>query len=96
MGINMPNNWRIGMEKGRYVTFTITIKDKPGELQKVLSALAELDANIQTVDHQRMGKDIYPGYTQLEISVETKNHDHIQQLYQALTKKDYHVDMSHF
>ncbi|WP_342433146.1 threonine ammonia-lyase [Neobacillus sp. FSL H8-0543] len=84
------------VESGRYVTFTITIKDKPGELQKVLSALAELDANIQTVNHQRMGKDIYPGYTQLEISVETKNHDHIQQLYQALTKKNYNVEMSHF
>jgi threonine dehydratase len=84
------------VESGRYAIFTIPIKDKPGELQKVLSSLTELDANIQTVNHQRMGKHIYPGDAQLEISVETKNHDHIQQLYQALTKKNYHVEMSHY
>lgn len=84
------------VESGRYATFTITLKDKPGELQRVLSSLTDLDANIQSVNLHRMGKYIYPGYAQIEISVETKNHEHIILLHKVLTEKDYSVEMSHF
>ncbi|WP_071393018.1 threonine ammonia-lyase [Bacillus tuaregi] len=81
------------VESGRYITFTITLKDKPGELQKVLSTITDLDANIQSVNHNRIGQNIYPGYAQLEISVETKNHDHIEQLYKILAEKNYNVEI---
>ncbi len=84
------------VESGRYAHFTITLKDKPGELQRLLDSITNLDANIQSVDLNRIGKNIYPGYAQLEISVETKNHDHIQQLHKVLTKKDYNLEMSQF
>jgi threonine dehydratase len=81
------------VESGRYATFSVTVKDKPGELQKVLSLITELDANIQTVNLHRMGKYIYPGYAKLEISVETKNHEHIEQLYKVLSQKNDHVEI---
>lgn len=84
------------VESGRYATLLITLKDKPGELQRVLSSITDLDANVQTVNLHRMGKHIYPGYAQLEISVETKNHDHVEQLHHALTKKGYHIEQGQF
>jgi threonine dehydratase len=84
------------VESGRYAAFTITLKDKPGELQKVLSALTDLDANIQTVNLNHMGENIYPGYAGLEISVETKNKEHIDMLYKVLKEKNYIVEISHF
>jgi threonine dehydratase len=84
------------VESGRYANFTITLKDKPGELQRVLSSITDLDANVQSVNLHRIGKDIYPGYVQIEISVETKNHDHIEQLHNVLTEKNYHVEMGNF
>jgi threonine dehydratase len=84
------------VESGRFATFTITLKDKPGELQKVLTSLTDLDANIQSVNLNRMGKDIYPGYAGLEISVETKNNDHIEMLYKVLKEKNASVEMTHF
>ncbi|WP_040205799.1 threonine ammonia-lyase [Neobacillus jeddahensis] len=84
------------VEAGRYATFTITLKDKPGELQKVLSSLTDLEANIQTVNLHRMGKQIYPGYAQLEISVETKSHDHIDQLLKVLAEKHYNVELGYY
>jgi threonine dehydratase len=84
------------VESGRYVHFTITLKDRPGELQRVLFSITDLDANIQSVNLNRMGENIFPGYAQLEISVETKNHDHIEQLYKVLTEKGYIVEMYHF
>jgi threonine dehydratase len=84
------------VESGRYAAFTITLKDKPGELQKVLSALTDLDANIQTVNLNHMGKNIYPGYAGLAISVETKNNEHIDMLYKVLKEKNYIIEMNHF
>jgi threonine dehydratase len=84
------------VESGRYATFTITLKDKPGELQKVLTSLTDLDANIQSVNLNRMGKNIFPGYTGLEISVETKNNEHIDMLYKVLKEKNASVEMTHF
>ncbi len=83
------------VESGRYANFIITLKDKPGELQRVLGSITDLDANVQSVNLHRIGKDIYPGYAQIEISVETKNHDHIDLLHKALTEKNYHVEMGH-
>jgi threonine dehydratase len=84
------------VESGRYATFTITLKDKPGELQKVLSSLTDLDANIQSVNLNRMGKNIYPGYAGLEISVETKNNEHIEMLYKVLKESNASVEMTYF
>ncbi|MFP7298482.1 threonine ammonia-lyase [Neobacillus niacini] len=84
------------VESGRYAAFTITLKDKPGELQKVLTALTDLDANIQSVNLNHMGKNIYPGYAGLEIAVETKNNEHIDMLYKVLREKNYIVEMNHF
>ena len=81
------------VESGRFAHFTVTLKDKPGELEKVLSLATELDANIQFVNLQHVGKHIYPGYAQLEISVETKNHDHIDQLYKVLKDRGFIVKM---
>ncbi|WP_042457087.1 threonine ammonia-lyase [Neobacillus dielmonensis] len=79
------------VESGRYANFSMILKDKPGELQRVLSAITELDANILSVDLQHAGEDIYPGYAQLELSLETKNQDHIQTVCNVLKNKGYAV-----
>jgi threonine dehydratase len=81
------------VESGRYASFSIILKDKPGELQRVVSSVTELDANIQDVHLHHMGKNIYPGYAQLDLSVETKNNEHIEKLFQVLQEKEYHVSM---
>jgi len=79
------------VESGRYASFSIILKDKPGELQRVISSITELDANIQDVHLHHMGRNIYPGYAQLDISVETKNMEHIEQLYNVLKEREYLV-----
>jgi threonine dehydratase len=84
------------VEAGRYANFTITLKDKPGELQRVLSTVSDLDANVKSVNLHRMGKHIYPGYALIELFVETKNHDHIEELHAALKAQNYHVEMGHY
>ena len=80
------------VEAGRYARFSIIIVDKPGGLQRVLTNITESDANILSVHHTRMGRNIYPGYTEIEFAVETKSHEHILDLQKALTAKGYRVD----
>ena len=80
------------VEAGRYARFSIIIVDKPGELQRVLTKITEADANILSIHHTRMGRNIYPGYTEIEFAVETKSHEHILDLQKALTAKGYRVD----
>ena len=80
------------VEAGRYARFSIIIVDKPGELQRVLTKITEADANILSIHHTRMGRNIYPGYTEIEFAVETKGHEHILDLQKALTAKGYRVD----
>ncbi|ESU31987.1 hypothetical protein G3A_13860 [Bacillus sp. 17376] len=81
------------VESGRFAHFTITLKDKPGELQRVLSSVTELNANIQSVNLNRIGKHIYPGFAQLELSVETKDHEHIEQLEKKLRDQGFQLQM---
>lgn len=79
------------VEAGRYAKLSLIIADKPGELQRVLNNITEADANILSVHHTRMGNNIYPGYTEIEIAVETKGHEHIEILQKALTAKGYNI-----
>lgn len=81
------------VESGRFAHFTITLKDKPGELQRVLSSVTELNANVQFVNLHRIGKHIYPGNALLEISVETKDHAHIEQLYKNLRSQGFQLQL---
>ncbi len=81
------------VESGRFANFSIILKDKPGELQRVVSSITELDANIQDVHLHHMGKNIYPGYAQLDLSVETKNNEHIAELFGVLKEKEIQVTM---
>jgi threonine dehydratase len=82
------------VESGRFARFTLTLKDKPGELQKILHYVTELEANVQFVNLQHIGKHIYPGFAELEISVETKNQEHIEQLLKVLKEKGFQPDMA--
>jgi threonine dehydratase len=79
------------VESGRYTNFSINLKDKPGELQRVLGSVTELEANIQSVNLHHIGEQIFPGYAQLELSLETKSHDHIEALNKMLKNKGYDV-----
>lgn len=83
------------VESGRYANFSLILKDKPGQLQQVLSYITELDGNIQSVILEHVGENIYPGYAQLELSLETKNHDHIETIKKVLKSNGYGVKDNH-
>ncbi|MCY0888848.1 MAG: threonine ammonia-lyase [Alicyclobacillaceae bacterium] len=76
-------------EAGRYLRIAVTIPDKPGALRDVLDAVAEVHANVLTVEHHRMGAHILFGQTKIELDLETRDRRHIEQLIHVLQSKGY-------
>jgi threonine dehydratase len=80
-------------ESGRFVTFTTVISDKPGQLNKLLRIIAELEANVLSIHHQRVGAKVLPGQAEIYFSLETKNQEHITKIHQVLTNEGYVVEI---
>ncbi len=81
-----------GLQKtGRLAEFTIALTDKPGELVAVSKIIADLGANVVSVSHDRadLNTDINSCY--LRLSMETRNHEHIQRIKDSLAKYGYKI-----
>ncbi len=81
------------VESGRFLSFVTTILDKPGNLQKLLQLIADLDGNVLNINHQRIGAKVFPGQTQIQLSLETKNQAHIDQIVQKMKDVGYEVQI---
>lgn len=79
------------MESGRYLTFKTLIEDKPGKLPEILGIISELQANILNINQQRVGVKVFPGETQLQISLETKDQEHIKMILEQLRRSGYDI-----
>ena len=69
---------------GRSCQLVIELMDKPGQLNHVSRIIADLGGNVSGVLHERSseGSDVNGCY--LRIELETRNHEHIAQIKQAL------------
>ena len=74
---------------GRIVDITLELTDKPGELQNVSKIIADLGANVVSVNHDRaeINSDINSCY--LKLSMETRDHGHILAIKKALKEQGY-------
>lgn len=79
------------VEAGRFFKFSTMVPDKPGQLNKLLSIVAGLEANVLSVHHQRIGSKLRPGKTEIEFSLETKNMEHIDEIRNALHDSGYNI-----
>ncbi len=79
------------VESGRFVTFSTVVSDKPGHLSQLLRIMAEAEANVISVDHQRVGNRVMLGQAEVVCSIETKNRAHMDKIYQTLIKEGYAI-----
>ena len=76
---------RYGLEAaGRYAWFRVLIPDVPGQLATVLNLIADLGANVLTVNHRREGAGLPFGTTELGIAVETVSVEQTERLRESL------------
>ncbi|HET7848866.1 MAG TPA: threonine ammonia-lyase [Pseudolabrys sp.] len=79
------------LERGnRIVSFRLTIPDRPGVLGPIAMRLGELGANILEVDHRRLFLDVPAKGARLDVTLETRDAGHADEILQALTKDGYH------
>jgi threonine dehydratase len=69
---------------GRLARVTVEVRDLPGSLAKVTTCLAELNANIEEVHHQRAFSHLAAQNAELELVVKTRNHAHVREIVDAL------------
>ncbi len=70
---------------GRNHTLCIELTDKPGQLKQVSAIIADLGANVISVHHERASETMDINGCYLRIVLETRNHEHIREITEALT-----------
>jgi len=81
-----------GMIKaGRRVLLTTSLPDTPGALEKLLSIVSTTEANVVSVNHDRLNPDISLKQAEVELVLETKDSEHIHEVINALKKDGYDV-----
>ena len=73
----------------RIVSFRLTIPDRPGILGQIASRLGELGANILGVDHHRLFLDVPAKGAKLDVTMETRDASHAEEIFRALTDDGY-------
>lgn len=73
----------------RIVSFRLTIPDRPGVLGQIASRLGELGANILAVDHHRLFLDVPAKGAKLDVTMETRDGAHAEEIFRALAEDGY-------
>jgi len=74
----------------RIVSFRLTIPDRPGILGQIATRLGEFGANILSVDHHRLFLDVPAKGAKLDVTMETRDAAHAEQIFSALAADGYH------
>ncbi|AMA73236.1 MULTISPECIES: threonine ammonia-lyase [Aneurinibacillus] len=80
------------IESGRYIRIATTVHDKPGNLNRLLSILAQEGANVISIHHHRISPRIVPGQAEVELELETNNRAHIERIEKRLVREGYPVN----
>jgi threonine dehydratase len=76
---------------GRYLDFKALIPDRPGGLAQLLRELADVDANVLDVVHQRTSAKLHIGEVEVELQVETRGPGHAERVLTHLRGCGYSV-----
>jgi threonine dehydratase len=77
---------------GRYLVVRTKISDRPGELLKLLSLVAEERVNVISVEHHREGLDLPVVETEVELTLGTRDREHRDALLAAMRAWGYGVE----
>jgi len=88
----LMNLLRHGMAAGgRYLDFRVRITDKPGGLARLLADLAEVEANVLDVVHERTSARLHVGEVDVSLQVETRGPEHADLVIGRLRARGYPV-----
>ena len=77
---------------GRYLVLRTRVPDRPGELVKLLTLIAEERVNVVSVEHHREGMVISIGETEVELTLGTRDEAHCAALLETMRRWGYPVE----
>jgi threonine dehydratase len=75
--------------ESRVVSFRLTIPDRPGVLGVIATRFGQLGANILEVEHRRLFLDVPAKGAKLDVTVETRDAKHVEEIFRALKSDGY-------
>ena len=78
------------VKDGRLVRISVALQDKPGQLAKVSAIVANARANVIEVHHTRAFAYRF-GDTTLQLTLETRGPEHVEEILRALRERGYQV-----
>ncbi|WP_128477207.1 threonine ammonia-lyase [Halorussus pelagicus] len=81
------------VETGRYVKIRTVLKDRPGALDDLIDIISAERANIYGIQHDRTSRDIGMNAAEVELDLETRGPDHVEQLLDALRDDGFDVEV---
>jgi threonine dehydratase len=79
-------------KSNRIMRFSVQLRDVPGALADLLKVVANCGGNVLHVYHDRLGRHLPVELSRVELEVETRGSDHIEELLNALSTSGYEVD----
>ncbi|MBT5940050.1 MAG: threonine ammonia-lyase [Rhodospirillaceae bacterium] len=77
------------VREGKLVRLRIEIADEPGRLSDLTEVIGASGGNIVEVNHQRLFFDVPLKSTEVDVTMETRNQNHVKEIQSALEKAGY-------
>jgi len=81
------------VETGRYVRLKTVLKDRPGALEDLIDVIANQQANIYAIRHDRTSRDIGMNAAEVELDLETRGPEHVAELVAGMEERGYEVEL---
>jgi threonine dehydratase len=81
------------VQTGRYLRLRTVLEDRPGALEELTEIIADHRANIYAIQHDRTSRDVAMNDAEVELDLETRGPDHVDDLVAALEEHGYPVEV---
>ncbi|NYT01424.1 MAG: threonine ammonia-lyase [Methanosarcinales archaeon] len=81
------------LHSGRIMRFSVCLEDVPGSLARLLSLMAEQEANVLHIRHVRSERELPICASRVEVEMETRGFEHVKRIAEALRQAGYRMEM---
>jgi threonine dehydratase len=78
---------------GRYLVVRVIMGDRPGTLATLTNTIAEMGLNVLDVEHHRSGLRLQLGTVEVQLTLETRDHEHRATVMKDLIAAGFQVDL---
>lgn len=84
------------VRSGALARIRVAVRDLPGALAKVAAIIAERNANIEEVHHQRAFTHLAAQHAELEVVLKCRNHEHVAEVVAALGEAGFEATLANY